>query len=148
MHWISWERLSAPKIKGGMGFRDFEQFNLAMLGKHGWRLLTQPNSLCARVLKGKYFPHTDFLQATVPRRSSATWRAIVAGRTALETGLIKRVVNGLNISVWTDKWIPGTVSFTPTGRLANDQIDKVADLIDQYTGSWNVDLIRRNLLAP
>lgn len=31
--WMSWERLSAPKAEGGMGFRELHDFNLAMLGK-------------------------------------------------------------------------------------------------------------------
>ena len=47
-----------------MGFRDFALFNKAMLGKQGWRLIKRPNSLCAQVLKGKYYPNSDFLSAT------------------------------------------------------------------------------------
>ena len=148
LHWLSWDKLAAPKCKGGMGFRNFEAFNLAMLGKHGWRLLTHPNSLCGRVLKGKYFNNSNFLQATVPRGASSTWRAIVAGRSALDTGLITRVVNGSSVSIWTDKWIPGTSSFTPVARLGTDPLEKVSDLIDQYTGKWKVDIIRQNFLAP
>jgi hypothetical protein len=53
MHWQSWERLTYPKVLGGMGFRDMRNFNIAMLGKQGWRLMTKPDSLCARVLKGR-----------------------------------------------------------------------------------------------
>jgi hypothetical protein len=52
MHWRSWEWLSSPKAMGGLGFRDLVIFNRAMLGRQGWRLITDPSSLCARVLKG------------------------------------------------------------------------------------------------
>lgn len=56
IHWLRWERLTHHKSVGGMGFRDLHLFNKAMLGKQGWRLMTRPDSLCARVLKGRYYP--------------------------------------------------------------------------------------------
>ena len=55
MHWRKWIDIAIPKSEGGMGFKDFELFNQAMLAKQGWRLMTKPASLCARVLKGRYF---------------------------------------------------------------------------------------------
>lgn len=63
MHWLSWERLTLPKRNGGLGFRDIHAFNMAMLAKKGWRLLQLPDSLCARVLRAKYFPDGDVLEA-------------------------------------------------------------------------------------
>lgn len=35
IHWMSWTRMSRHKSTGGLGFRDFRDFNLAMLGKKG-----------------------------------------------------------------------------------------------------------------
>jgi hypothetical protein len=135
-----------------MGFRDLETFNLAFLGKHGWILMTHRESLCARVLKTKYFPDTDFLHATVPRRSSATWRAIVAGREALNTGLLKRIGDGTTVSVWTDNWIPGIISMRPPVQISvgddADVLNRVSDLIDSDSWTWKRDLVRKNFTAP
>jgi hypothetical protein len=87
MHWRSWSWLSAPKSLGGMGFIDFSPFNQAMLGKQCWRLVTEPSSLCSRVLKGRYFPDTDFLSAEKPRSASFTWRSILFSRELFLRGM-------------------------------------------------------------
>jgi len=55
MHWLSWDLLSQRKKKGGLSFRDLHLFNLAMLARQGWRLLLNPESLCAQVLRAKYY---------------------------------------------------------------------------------------------
>jgi hypothetical protein len=72
---------------GGMGFRDFQLFNQAMLAKQDWRLMTKTDSLCAKVLKGKYYHNSDFLLAQRKKNSSHTWRAILHGREALKKGV-------------------------------------------------------------
>lgn len=63
----------------GVGYKDLHTFNLAMLAKQGWRLLTCPESLCARVLKAKYFPHSDVLGAQAKDGISYVWRSILKG---------------------------------------------------------------------
>jgi hypothetical protein len=102
LHWRSWDWLTTPKSLGGMGFRDFVLFNQAMLGKQAWRLLTETSSLCARVLKGRYFPNTDFLSANKPRSSSYTWRSILFSHELLLCGLSWGVGNGELISIMGD----------------------------------------------
>ena len=52
-HWLAWDKLTRPKGKGGMGFRDLRLFNQALLAKQAWRLLVYPDSLCAKLMKAK-----------------------------------------------------------------------------------------------
>ncbi|MCI53383.1 putative ribonuclease H protein, partial [Trifolium medium] len=59
-----------------MGFRDLTAFNEVLLSKQGWRILTEPNSFVAIVLKAKYFPHIQFLLAKQGHRFSYVWQSI------------------------------------------------------------------------
>lgn len=61
-------------------------------------------------------------------------------------GVIKRVGDGSSISIWNDKWIPSTATFMLMGKLGNDPLEKVPDLIDPYSGCRNMNLIRNNFL--
>lgn len=73
--WMSWQKLGRAKEKGGLGFRDLEWFNMALLAKQGWRLLENPDRLASKILKEKYHPHGTFLEATLGRQPSYVWRS-------------------------------------------------------------------------
>jgi hypothetical protein len=79
MHWLAWWKMCVSKRKGGMCFHDIHCFNLALLAKQAWRLIQEPDSLCARVLRAKYFPSGDLLNAELKKGSSFTWQSIFAG---------------------------------------------------------------------
>lgn len=64
IHWINWKDLGMPKNEGGMGFRNLKDFNVALLAKQGWKMVMEPQAFWAQLLKSKYFPNGDFLQAS------------------------------------------------------------------------------------
>jgi len=146
MHWLKWEKLTRSKMDGGMGFRDFALFNQAMLGKQGWRFISRPDSLCSKVRKGKYYPHSDFLSATKKRQSSATWKAILHGRDVLARWLIKRVGPG-DINIWEDNWIPGVRSLKPLVRMPRTTVERVRDLFIPGTRVWNEVVVSNAFMA-
>ena len=76
--WLRWEKMCEPKSSGGMGFKKLKQFNLALLAKQGWRLQMDHSSLVYRVLKVKYFPRYEFIEASMGNNPSYTWRSIMA----------------------------------------------------------------------
>jgi hypothetical protein len=141
--WMSWRRLGAPKEKGGMGFRDLEIFNRALLAKQGWRLLKFPESLVARVMKAKYYPDGDFLSAHLGRRPSFAWRSIFQAKRVVEEGLLWRIGDGETVRIWKDQWLPPPLtSLIHSPHHSLDANSKVSTLIDRTSGWWNTQLLQ------
>jgi hypothetical protein len=112
MVWMSWEKLGRAKEKGGMGFRDLECFNLALLAKQGWRLIHNTDSLVARVFKEKYYPHASFQNSVLGNRPSYAWRSVHASQSLLQAGMMWRVGDGRSIKIWEDRWIPSPSTYS------------------------------------
>jgi hypothetical protein len=134
VHWLRWEILSKPKSGGGLGFRDLYGFNIAMLACQGWRMLTNTESLCARVLKVRYFPNTSILEAVPTGGISYSWRSILKGVALLKEGLVWRIGDGTNINIWTDPWIVRDGARQPITPRRQSILTKVNELIDPGIG--------------
>lgn len=93
------------KGKGGLGFRDLEAFNLALLAKQVWRLLVGDDSLFYKVFKAKYFPNSSFLKAKHKTKASWTWQSIWASRVMVEKGWRWVVATGSQVDIWKDPWL-------------------------------------------
>lgn len=106
MTWVAWDSMVKPKNMGGLGFRDMEMFNLALLVKEAWRVLQEPSTLSARVLKVVYFPVEGFLEERFGSLPSRIWRSIMNGREVLKEGLIRRLGTGTRTLIWTTNWLP------------------------------------------
>lgn len=134
--------MGSSKLHGGLGFRDLEIFNPALLAKQGWRLLQAPDSLVARIMREKYFPAGDFLHAQLGRRLSYAWRSIFNARGVLEEGLIWRVENGETIRIWEDKWLSSSFSNRVMSHVhVLEPNARVCALIDPVSCWWNFTLI-------
>lgn len=106
--WVSWDKLTMPKSEGGgggLGFRDIQAFNQALLAKIAWRLLIAPTCLFSRIILGKYCNKTSFLKITASSAISHGWRGILHGRDLLIQHLGKTIGNGETTSLWLDSWI-------------------------------------------
>lgn len=52
--WVSWEKICLSKDKGGLGIKNIEAFNIALLSKWRWRCLEGRESIWQKILKAKY----------------------------------------------------------------------------------------------
>lgn len=143
INWLSWEKLSMHKNHGGLGFKDLCAFNLAMLGKQGWKFLTEPQSLVSRIFKARYFPSKSYLSATIGHNLSYVWRSILCARFIVRGGARWSIGSGATISILDAPWLSNGESIDGNivgGSRIHDF--KVQSLISEHGQVWNAPIIR------
>ncbi|XP_010513760.1 PREDICTED: uncharacterized protein LOC104789816 [Camelina sativa] len=145
MHWLGWDKLCLPKHLGGLGFKDIQIFNQALLAKQAWRILQEENSLFASFFKSRYFVEGDFLSAELGDRPSYAWRSILHGRDLLKRGLRQMIGDGESTYVWSSRWLLDGVIRAPLMKNIIFDLDlKVKELINPSTLSWDLSVLNHH----
>lgn len=124
-----------------MGFRHLFGFNLVMLGKQGWKLLTEQDTIVTRIYKARYFPRTDFLGARLGHNPSFIWRFGVVSllpKYWLEVANagVSRTARVLTY-VWKESWLRSTDnSYISSPLIQGMEQIKVADFFCTERKSW------------
>jgi hypothetical protein len=142
VNWLSWGKMIMQKSEGGLWFRDMHSFNIATLAKQGWRILQNPDSQCASILKAKYFWDTNCLKAQPKRRSSYMQRCILKGIEVLKKGLVWHIGNGDGIKIWSDPWLTRGDTRAPITPRGRNIVQQVFELINPVTSDWDVELVK------
>lgn len=140
--WMSWDRMSRHKNAGGLSFSNFRDFNLAMLGKQGWRFITNPYSLTSRIFKAKYFPDSDFLSADLGHHPSFIWRSIIEAKKLLMDGIRWRIGDGESISIMNQSWLLDESNPYVTTMSPAIENKSVSSLFYIDRKEWDMDVIR------
>ncbi|CAN0874932.1 hypothetical protein LINGRAHAP2_LOCUS10538 [Linum grandiflorum] len=77
-----------------MDFRRIHDFNLALLGKQGRKLFTDPKALVSHLYKAKYYHNGDFLNSTLAHRPSYAWQSILSSQEIIKSGFDGALVTG------------------------------------------------------
>ncbi|KAM1382747.1 hypothetical protein ACFX2F_035175 [Malus domestica] len=150
IHWVQRRRMCKPKCEGGLSFKNLYAFNLALLAKQGRRFFQQPTSLAGRVFKARYFPNSDFMQATVKTNAFYYWRSLAKPELLFDKdrdgglGMEKRlkkifVFLGGGGEVWGREHFSKVISPIPHGIDHGTQVDWL--LMEEGGLKWKVDLI-------
>ncbi|XP_057452723.1 uncharacterized protein LOC130744566 [Lotus japonicus] len=106
IHWTNWKTLCQPKRIGGLGFRDFKSFNMALVAKNWWRIQNFPESLLGRLFKAVYFPSGNLIDAKKGYRPSYAWSSILKTSSMIQEGSCWRIGDGEQVRIWNDNWLP------------------------------------------
>jgi len=132
------------KSKEGMGFKGLSPFNLAMLGKQGWKFQTEPESLVSCIFKARYFPNKTYLTSTTGHNSSYVWRNILHACFIVCGGARWSIGSGTWIPILDEPWLHNgeRIGSNISGAhfVCNASINC---LLDPYVKSWNEPVVRQ-----
>ena len=113
-----------------------------MLAKQSWRLMVECNPLVSQFMKARYYPKSDFLNASLGSNPSYLWRSILATQDTMKRGMRRKIGNGLTTTVWKVPWLPDLQNGYLTTELYEQLQDiKVQSLLAENQKSWDVEVV-------
>ena len=99
-----------PKDKGGLGIKDIDSFNLALLAKWKWNYMQEKGEIWSRVLESKYGGWRSLYEEGRERHQSIWWKDLKQTVNSTQHGDIVhsnmrwKIVGGDKFRLWEDKW--------------------------------------------
>ena len=141
---IAWDDVCRPKSKEGLGIRSYEDVNKATITKLGWRILTDNDSIWARIKREKYIKNNNFFRIPKKKGDSIVWREVINHRKYIGVGLKWCIGDGRKVYFQTDFWVymSPLISFVDENHLHYiNWYAKVYDFINQDFKEQNLQSI-------
>lgn len=140
---MAWDKLCTVKEGGGLEFKRLKDFNVSMLAKQGWRLVTNANPLVTKLMQARYFLDSDFLNAKLGTNPSYMWRNILSAQEVVRQGCRKKIGDSNSTYVWKVPWLP----CSSNGFLTTDMPEelsniKVGNLMESEQRKWDEEVLQ------
>ena len=100
----------------------------------------------ARILKARYFPEEDILNAKLKKKASYAWKSILHGRDLINKGMRYIIGDGSLVNMWTDPWIPDHPPRSPRARGVYQLEEKVREYFNTTGDQWNEQKLREMII--
>ena len=105
-------------------------------------MTNNPNSLCHKVFKARFFPDCSILDVKDSTIGSYAWKSILGARDVIYRGMVWRIGNGQDVRIKEDRWLPIKSNRTAISPLTSVQPEtKVCSLINHELGMWKFDVV-------
>ncbi|GJW77555.1 hypothetical protein Tco_0139237 [Tanacetum coccineum] len=137
---VAWDVISLPKTEGGLGIRNLDTFNIALMTKHIWNIISNRKSLWVNWINIYQLRGRSFWDIPIRAEASWGWRKLLQLWEKVWPFFWVKIGNGLNISVMFDNWCkfsPLAKRVTPrdVSNAGFNMSCRVADFV--VNGEWH-----------
>nr|GEY64202.1 RNA-directed DNA polymerase, eukaryota, reverse transcriptase zinc-binding domain protein [Tanacetum cinerariifolium] len=151
MAWVKWSQVLSSFKKGGLQIGSLKAFNLALLQKWRWRLLSSPNNMWVNIIKALHGQEGGLNNQDCS--FNGTWSRIIGTSNFLHSkGIIPlnsfcfKVGCDTRVRFWKDIWIGDSSLHTRYNRLYRLDKDKDWLIIDRIVnGQWQWNWSRSDI---
>lgn len=146
---VKWDAICKPKDEGGLGVKDWDTFNLALLGKWRWKFLRRDNDLCSKVIWACYGNREVIGGLNSTNKDSPWWRDLFKAcyQSSLnvcwfDLGLQRKIGCGNTVRFWKDEWCGNgllKIGFSKLFHLSIQKNCTLMDMVQWVNGhlNWN-----------
>nr|GEU83343.1 hypothetical protein [Tanacetum cinerariifolium] len=138
---VAWEVVCLPKDEGGLGLRQLDHFNKALMVTHIWKLLSLKESLWVQWIHSYKLQGRNFWDVSVRGNMSWGWRKILQIRPFIREFIRYKIGDGSSISLWFDNGCdhsPLAAVITPRDvfRVGLELSLKLRDVVQNNVWNW------------
>ncbi|GJV72567.1 hypothetical protein Tco_1492562 [Tanacetum coccineum] len=138
---VTWNDVCLPKVEGGLGIRKLEQFNIALMSSHIWKILMNKDLLWVRWIHYYKLKHRRFWDVKIESNVSRGWRKLLKIHNIIRPHIWFIIGDGKEASMWFDTLdyncpLVHHLSYRAIHNASFSIHDKVADLI--LDNAWSL----------
>ncbi|GJS94082.1 putative reverse transcriptase domain, reverse transcriptase zinc-binding domain protein [Tanacetum coccineum] len=106
---MKWKDVCSLKEQGGLGIKSLKLWNVALMSKHIWNIVSKKDSLWVKWVNSyrlidRRAKERNFWDIPVMNDVCWGWKKILLNRDLVRDHIVTRIGNGKDTSVWFDGW--------------------------------------------
>ncbi|GJX90807.1 RNA-directed DNA polymerase, eukaryota, reverse transcriptase zinc-binding domain protein [Tanacetum coccineum] len=139
---ITWSTVCKPKDQRGLGLKDMNLWNEALLSKHIWNIVAKKDSMWVKWIHEERLKGTSIWKVEPDVNASWGWRNLLKIRDKIRHHVFHKIGNGKGVSAWHDRWhdlcpLDQYITNRDLYEESFSQNDIVADLVDNGVWKWS-----------
>lgn len=135
--YVAWDKIAKPVLEGGLGIRDLNSLNDALLMKYLFQVAAGENLPWVQIVKAKYLPQSCLWASKREYQCTYFWRSIMRLRDKLILMIQWKIGDRLLCNAIREPWCLAAISIQLENAIQRRM--KVVELVNPQNLLWDAE---------